>query len=55
MTALVAAATMLSTAPGMAQAPTATPRPDRIAGQPNFNGVWQALNTAYWNRLIPGA
>jgi hypothetical protein len=49
MTALVAAATMLCTAPGMAQAPTATPRPDRIAGRPNFNGVWQALNTAYWN------
>jgi hypothetical protein len=24
-------------------------RPDRVAGQPNFNGVWQALNTANWN------
>jgi hypothetical protein len=24
-------------------------RPDRISGHPNFNGVWQALNTAYWN------
>jgi len=21
----------------------------RIAGRPNFNGIWQALNTAYWN------
>src|SRR5262245_50255198 len=24
-------------------------RPDRISGKPNLNGVWQALNTAYWN------
>ena len=24
-------------------------RPARIAGRPNFNGIWQALNTAYWN------
>ena len=24
-------------------------RPARIAGRPDFNGVWQALNTAYWN------
>ena len=24
-------------------------RPARILGRPNFNGVWQALNTAYWN------
>ena len=24
-------------------------RPARIAGRPNFNGVWQALNTANWN------
>jgi hypothetical protein len=21
----------------------------RIGGKPNFNGIWQALNTAYWN------
>src|SRR5688572_26001681 len=28
---------------------TAAPRPDRIAGKPNFNGVWQAMGTAYWN------
>src|SRR5688572_15000616 len=27
----------------------AAPRPDRIAGKPNFNGVWQAMGTAYWN------
>src|SRR5436190_20679682 len=24
-------------------------RPDRIAGHPNLNGVWQAINTANWN------
>jgi hypothetical protein len=22
---------------------------DRIAGKPNLNGIWQALNTAHWN------
>ncbi|HEY8519113.1 MAG TPA: hypothetical protein VIN61_03460 [Gammaproteobacteria bacterium] len=25
------------------------PPPERIAGEPNLNGIWQALNTAYWN------
>src|SRR5215510_10468232 len=24
-------------------------RQARILGRPNLNGVWQALNTAYWN------
>lgn len=24
-------------------------RPARIAGKPNLNGIWQALNTAHWN------
>jgi len=24
-------------------------RPARMAGRPNFNGIWQALNTANWN------
>jgi hypothetical protein len=24
-------------------------RPERIGGKPNLNGIWQALNTAYWN------
>jgi hypothetical protein len=27
----------------------AVARPDRIAGRPNLNGVWQALGNAYWN------
>ena len=24
-------------------------RPERISGHPNLNGIWQAMNTAYWN------
>ena len=24
-------------------------RPDRIAGRPNLNGIWQAINTANWD------
>jgi hypothetical protein len=24
-------------------------RPARISGHPNLNGIWQAMNTAYWN------
>ena len=28
---------------------TPTPRPARIAGKPNLNGIYQAINTAYWN------
>ena len=24
-------------------------RPDRIAGHPNLNGIWQAMNSANWN------
>jgi hypothetical protein len=24
-------------------------RPERIAGRPNLNGIWQALSTAHWN------
>lgn len=26
-----------------------TNRPARIAGHPNVNGIWQAMNSAYWN------
>jgi hypothetical protein len=32
-----------------AQPSGAAARPARIAGQPNINGIWQALNTANWN------
>lgn len=24
-------------------------RPARVSGKPNFNGIWQAMNTASWN------
>ena len=34
-------------APQRGQQPAA--RPARVAGHPNFNGVWQALNSANWN------
>jgi hypothetical protein len=34
---------------GAAQAPAAVPRPARIAGHPNMNGIYQAITTAYWN------
>jgi len=34
----------------MSSAGAQTPqRPATIAGHPNFNGIWQAMNTAYWN------
>ena len=41
---VVSAAAMLTTS---AQQPAA--RPNRIAGHPNLNGIWQAINTANWN------
>lgn len=25
------------------------PRPARVDGHPNLNGIWQAMNSAYWN------
>lgn len=33
---------------GASQAQQLT-HPSTISGHPNFNGIWQALNTAYWN------
>jgi hypothetical protein len=44
----VSAARAQSQPPG-SQRPTIPERPARIAGHPNFNGIWQAMNTAYWN------
>lgn len=35
--------------PSPVRAADETPRPARIAGQPNLNGIWQAMNTADWN------
>ena len=34
---------------GAAPAQSQVDRPARIGARPNFNGIWQALNTAYWN------
>jgi len=39
------AASFALVAPSTAQ----TANPARIAGKPNMNGIWQAVNTAYWN------
>src|SRR5437868_7222991 len=49
--ATVTAAAILWTASvGQSQQPAQQPqRPARISGHPNFNGIWQALNTAFWN------
>jgi len=46
LTAVAAfAASFALVAPSAAQ----TANPARIAGKPNLNGIWQAVNTAYWN------
>ncbi len=44
----MAAAIVLAVGAVRAQQPQLD-RPARIAGRPNFNGIWQALNTANWN------
>jgi hypothetical protein len=52
MTRSIRALTMLAAivfAVGTARAQPQLDRPLRIAGKPDFNGIWQALNTAYWN------
>src|SRR4029434_4734665 len=36
-------------APAAGQGRGAAARPARIAGHPNFNGIWQAIGTAHWN------
>ena len=46
-TAIVVAAGFWVAAP----VETQTARPARIAGKPNLNGIWQALNTANYNIL----
>jgi hypothetical protein len=53
LTAIAAAAMTLGAATSYAQqkaaAPTKPARAARIAGEPNINGVWQAMNSANWN------
>jgi hypothetical protein len=34
---------------GQGRGAAAPARPARIAGKPNMNGIWQAINTANWN------
>ena len=53
ISAMVTSAALLWTV-GSVQAQQATQvpqldRPTRVQGRPNLNGIWQALNTAYWN------
>ena len=43
---LLAAAILVSGTTALAQD---RQRPERVGGKPNFNGIWQALNTAHWN------
>jgi hypothetical protein len=43
------AAAALAAAPTVAQQSRTAARPARIAGQPNINGIWQAMNSANWN------
>jgi len=42
-------AAAMALAVSVARAQTQPDRPARIAGRPNFNGIWQALGTAHWN------
>src|SRR5438477_10043448 len=45
----IAAAMMLPVVAAQAQQAQQADRPARVSGHPNFNGIWQAMNTAYWN------
>jgi len=52
--AAIAIIATLCAAPSAAQNKAGTlnqprPRTPKIAGQPNFNGIWQSINTANWN------
>jgi len=50
---LAAAAAIFLVAPTAALAKTPTtktaPRPAKLGGHPNLNGIWQVMNTANWN------
>jgi hypothetical protein len=49
--AALVTATLLAACQPTAQAPAepAGPQVPRLAGKPDFNGIWQAIGTAYWN------
>ena len=47
---VTAAAILLTVSAGQSrQLAQQLQRPARISGRPNLNGIWQALNNAYWN------
>ena len=46
---VAAAVAVFCSVPSIAQQSGAAARPARISGQPNINGIWQAMNTANWN------
>jgi hypothetical protein len=46
---ILTTATAIVIAVTAARAQNQVDRSTRLAGRPNFNGIWQALNTAYWN------
>jgi hypothetical protein len=43
------AAVITSLVPTQSASAADPPRPAKIAGKPNMNGVWQAITGAYWN------
>lgn len=45
----VAVGTAFAALPGLSLAQNNAARPARIGGQPNLNGIWQAIGTAHWN------
>jgi hypothetical protein len=49
--AAIVTATLLAACQPTAQAPAepAGPQIPRLADKPDFNGIWQAIGTAYWN------
>lgn len=49
LTKLAAAAALTVAGGGSASAQQAAPQPATIGGHPNINGIWQAVNTAFWD------
>jgi len=49
LTKLAAAAALTFVAAIPAAAQDSAPQPATIGGHPNLNGVWQAMNTAFWD------
>jgi hypothetical protein len=48
LVSIVGAARAQTQVKGGSEDPPLRDRP-RVGGRPNFNGIWQAFNTAYWN------